>query len=201
MTKNIRGGNIFGNFVLRVVFFVFLFFVLLFSSIRPVFAGLNDELVKTQIVKLAFIFRFVDYINFNGDSTGAAEVQASQDMLTMCLFGVSPENHQKILQLIGAEKLKKIDIVNKQKINSSKKCNIIYIDSYYQGDYIDILKYVADKPILTVSDIRYFSDNDGIVEFYNFRGKIRFFINNEAALKKNIEINAKLLELGGKKYD
>ncbi len=57
-----------------------------------------------------------------------------------------------------------------------------------------MLKYRRDS-VLTIGDNKYFIDQGGIIEFYDYRGKIRFDIDEEKARKKGIFFNAKLLEL------
>lgn len=147
---------------------------------------------KETLVKIAFIFKILDYTK--------ADWPENADM-PLCFYGFSKEKFAFISSNLSQTPYKNIKLMRKEKGKSVDSCTIVYFDGSFADDYEAVVAKIKGKPILTIADIKYFADKGGIIEFYNYRDKIRFFINNEVALKQNIKFNAKLLELGGRRYD
>ena len=65
-----------------------------------------------------------------------------------------------------------------------------------EADHIaDVLRRVADKPVLTVSDIDGFAARGGILNFVLRDKKIRFVINVQAADRAGLKLSSRLLKL------
>ncbi|MBT4989047.1 MAG: YfiR family protein [Rickettsiales bacterium] len=143
-----------------------------------------SEYSENQI-KLAFIFKVLDFID---------DFPAQDDKLTLCLYGFNTDEVKVISQDIDYSKHSDITLTNQPNRRSSQTCNILYFRQDY-ADYKNILDYIKNAPILSFAEIKYFTDHGGMVEFYKYKGKYKFIINNELAIKKNISFNAKLLEI------
>ena len=64
-----------------------------------------------------------------------------------------------------------------------------------QKNVESVIKKIADKSILTVSDIDGFAVKGGCIRLHVIKGKVRFNINVAAAHQANLKVSAKLLEL------
>jgi hypothetical protein len=55
--------------------------------------------------------------------------------------------------------------------------------------------WIADKAILTISDMEGFTSANGMIQLKKKQNTMRFDINREAAEKVHLKINSKLLKL------
>jgi hypothetical protein len=140
-----------------------------------------------ETVKIAFISKFAKYIDNNW---------IRDNKIKLCILG-KIHNLDDIKSTfkntsINSYQLQILDV--KDSYIVKKECNILYFSKLYRSDP----KIIIDKfyKLLSIGDLRYFTDNGGIIEFFNYRGKVRFKINEQAAKKANIVFNSKLLELG-----
>ncbi|MFZ8864876.1 MAG: YfiR family protein [Rickettsiales bacterium] len=173
-----------------------IFSAVIFSSIV---AGANP--VKSDVVsqenslfeiklKFAFVSKFIEYVD--NDWLHAFE----DNKIIIDVFGdISPEE-QVILQNFKQKKIKNFPLIVRinPKIRELKNSDIIFVTKGAKFNISYLLKYSRDS-VLTIGDNKYFIDQGGIIEFYDYRGKIRFDIDEEKARKKGIFFNAKLLEL------
>ncbi|MBT4922399.1 MAG: YfiR family protein [Rickettsiales bacterium] len=136
-------------------------------------------------IQLAFIFKVLDFID---------SLPNSENTLELCLYGFPSDEVNVIRPDIDHSKRTDIKLVNEPDINKIKSCNIIFLSKNYT-DYKNILDYTKNSPILTFAEIKYFTDEGGMVEFYKYKGRYKFIINNELAMNQNILFNAKLLEI------
>lgn len=167
-------------------------FFLLFLQINSAFAKEQNSTVKETLIKVAFVFKFLDYLDPKWIGNGE---------ISFCFFGFSDEKFSFLRDNVAKTSYSNVALIKKDNIESSNECKIIYFDNDYQENYQTVLKHLGNQSIITVSDMKYFADNGGIIEFYNYRDKVRFFINNDDAVQRNIKFSAKLLELGGRRYD
>ena len=78
---------------------------------------------------------------------------------------------------------------------------VLFIDNSENGRLRSILPALADKDILTVSDIDTFCHHGGIVGFVTENNKVHFRINVDAAKRADLQISSKLLQLAQIEHD
>lgn len=156
------------------------------------YAKEKNSNIKETLIKVAFVFKFLDYLDPEWIGNGE---------ISFCFFGFSDDKFAFLRDNVAKTSHSNINLIKKENITSRNECKIIYFDNNYKDNYQSVLKDLGDESIITVSDMKYFADNGGIIEFYNYRDKVRFFINNDDAVQRNIKFSAKLLELGGRRYD
>lgn len=152
-------------------------------TVKDVVASYHEEMVKT-----AFILKFVDFIENNW---------VNSDDISFCIFGRFDNKMEE-----GFYKLSGVSIVGKNikiKLNPNKRllnqCNILYFTEFFIND---VLLYISDvqAKVITIGSIPYFLESGGMIEFYDHRNSVRFRINNNAIKKSKILFSSKLLELG-----
>lgn len=167
---------------LKSYFAVLILFVSMMSILNS--RAYAAEYNETQI-KLAFILKVLDFVDsFPGDKNN----------LTFCLYGFEPAEYAIVKSDLNNSKQPNINLINNPSMRESRLCSIMFFHNNFQ-DYQNILDYTKNGSILTFAEIKYFADEGGMVEFYKHKGKYRFIINNELAIKQNILFNAKLLEI------
>ncbi len=166
---------------------------LIFSTILlglwiPARAGVPKE----YEIKAAFIAQFVPFVKWPNSSHKDKPF----------VFGVVGENpFGKALEPVESQTFKgrkaKIEYFPDWKRLSSN-INVLFISRSEQNHMKDILKKLNNAPILTISDIKGFAKNGGMIEFVNRNGTIHFIINIAAVKKAGLEMNFQLLELADK---
>jgi hypothetical protein len=76
-----------------------------------------------------------------------------------------------------------------------KDCHILFISVDTKQKLKSALAAVETKPILTVSDMDGFTQEGGMIRFYNTDGRIRLQINATPVRQANLVISSKLLRL------
>lgn len=79
----------------------------------------------------------------------------------------------------------------------SSACNLLFISSSEEYRLREIISFVKDRPILTVSNIKGFEKEGGIIAFFLRDNRVRFRINIDAARKARLKISSYLLEVAG----
>jgi hypothetical protein len=146
----------------------------------------STELISEYQLKAAFVYRFVQLIDNNWPVSG--------QNVDICVSG--DKNALYALQKIDVKSINNHPIIVKYRKIDFKKCNVIYFTQLEDDKVKKVLLPLTNSNILTIGENRYFNDYGGVVEFYKYRGKIRFRINHDNAKKSGIQFNAKLLELG-----
>jgi hypothetical protein len=72
-------------------------------------------------------------------------------------------------------------------------CQIIFISTSEEGHLPQILRFLGQNSVLTVSDIDRFSLRGGVIEFRMVGNRVRFDINREPAFAARLSISSKLL--------
>ena len=162
-------------------FIVFTLLTSLCNVSKQSFANEYDE----NLIKLAFILKVIDFID---------KMPIDTKNLDLCVYGFSKDEANIIAEELKYSKRYNIKLTNSPNLKQITNCNIVFF-SNDSDNYKNILDYTKDYPIISFAEIKYFTDYGGLVEFYKYKGKYKFLINNELAIKKDIFFNAKLLEI------
>lgn len=143
---------------------------------------------KEYKVKAAFLYNFLKFIEWPQDQ--------AETPLTICILGENPFDDALLplqkKQLHGRQlRVKQI----KRSEPYDSLCQALFISPSEENYMLEILKKVAQKPILTISDIRNFILEGGGIGFYQEGGRVRFEINANAITEKKLIVSSKLLEL------
>ncbi len=161
---------------------IFLFGILTFI---PAYA------VDREQHKATFLGYLPNYIKW---PTSIAEDKSG--FFNMCVLG---ENTFKdfLKQLYGNKSIKNkpVKIYYFDDISDSLHCHLLFISISERKIISEILTFIKDKPILTISEIRGFVDKQGIVQFYMKAQKVHLKINNQAAIKHGLKISSQLLAI------
>lgn len=139
-------------------------------------------------VKAAFIFNFTRFVSW--------KTKKADTPLRIAIFG--SEKISKFLTTYIEEKNLSgaIAVISYDSPPlGSENINLLFIDHSKERFSSEIIKQLAGKDILTVSDIEDFAVQGGIIGMYNESGRIKLAINLTEANKSGLKISAKLLEL------
>ena len=149
----------------------------------------NGKQKSVHTVMAAFIYNFTKFVVwpdtvFETDSfkIGIIGIAELYEEVTKTVEGKSINNKQIVI-----EKLDEKDDLS--------DFSILFISDSDEERMKELLHSVKDMPVLTISDLKGFTKEGGIIEFFIEGRKIRFDINNEAAVKSGLKISSKLLRL------
>lgn len=151
-------------------------------------------------IKAIFLFNFTQFAKWPSKPPSPVKVEPSADSTKPFVIGVIGKDPYGIYldETVKGEKVNNRPIVI-QRYNNVKEinnCQILFISkTETSSGFKKILTDLKGNNTLTVSDIRGFSKNGGMIEFVRKEDKIALRINNEAVTMANLQISSKLLGL------
>ena len=169
------------------IFYKFIFIITSFFVVSGF--SYSSKNASEEKLKTAFIFRFAEFIDMGWKHEKGTPV-------IFCIYTKLNQEKRDFYTKFSNRKMTgdQLKIIYNPSKEDLENCEIVYftnVDNIIMEDYISRIK----DGVITVSDSRYFIEKGGIIEFYKYRGKIGFSINNNKALESGIKFNAKLLEL------
>lgn len=163
---------------------VFSFFCLAFFVNSA--EALSQSPSKDDLFKAASIYGFYNYV----------EVQGGERLDEICIVG-NENVYNRLLHLSSSRESEVKITFFKTADSKIKLCDIVFISSQNASVSAKAIGIIAgaQKPILSASDLAGFiSNNGGIVEFYEDKGRVRYDINLKKSLSENLVINSKMVE-------
>ena len=145
---------------------------------------------KEYLIKAAFLYNFIKFVDWPSESfkNGAAPVN-------LCVLGDDPFG--EALDTIRNKRVKGRRLVIKRvrRVEQIEGAHLLFISTSEKGRVKQILKSLADAPVLTISEMEGFGQNGGIINFITVDNKIQFEINSEKAQQHRLKISSQLLKL------
>ena len=149
-------------------------------------------------VKAAFLYKFARYVEW------PAETFASPaDTLVISVLGKDP--FEDLLDRVVEGKTvrgRAIRIVRARDLREAESAHILFVSESKRRQLGSILERIGHKPLLTVSDMKSFARDGGIIGFGTREERISLDINVEAAGRAGLRISSRLLKIanvvGGK---
>lgn len=163
--------------------------VAIFSiSLSSVMAGEKD---KEYLVKAAFIYNFIKFVQWPGDMA-----IAQRSIFNICIVGRNDFGGATSVFKEGSTSTLQLRIVHKPSWKGkADDCHILYISDSEKRHLNQILSATSKAPVLTVSDIENFVSQGGVIGFTTDKNKVRLAINTKSAQAAGLEIDAQLLEI------
>jgi len=152
------------------------------SVAEPVKAGVHE-------LKSAYIFNFIRFTDWPQVS-GASAIK---------LHVINDAAIESIMQTIAEKQVAK-QIGLQVDACATDACvqesSVLYIGKSSGADYQRQLRLIADRPVLTISDIPGFASQGGMIEIKYHNKKLTFVVNLQAVQRAGLYISAQLLQLG-----
>ncbi|WP_438970478.1 YfiR family protein [Methylophaga sp.] len=165
--------------------FMFAFGLFILISFQHSVTSAEKLDTRSMVAKLSY--NFAKYASW-------PEAMTKKKTIDLCYFS------DRLKSSFGTLKGKKIDnkpIIVKQLsgIEQSHSCHLIFIDKT-EGDLTQqLFMYLADKPVLTVSDIVDFVDEGGMIEVVRKENKFHFKVNQQQLDKAQLKMSSQVLKL------
>lgn len=142
-----------------------------------------------QKIKAGLVYNFLKYTTWPQTSLG------QDNQLQVCLLGNDSIN-KYLTPLQGKTAQQTTIIVRKiSQAAEARDCNTVFIASDSEDAVPELLQAIAGKHILTISDIKRFSAQGGMVELVKEGQKINLYVNTKAVNGAGLDIQSRMLKL------
>lgn len=143
-------------------------------------------------LKAAYLFNFIQFIQWPGSDLTAIDAPIVIALLGEDPFGGALDQAVKDKTVHG----RRFEIRRIKNPGELRDCHVLFVCGSESRRIPEILAAVRKKGILTVSDIEWFAEQGGMINFFMESNRVRFKINPAAAEGAGIRISSQLLKLG-----
>ncbi|GAA4650039.1 hypothetical protein GCM10023116_23220 [Kistimonas scapharcae] len=152
-------------------------------STRPEAAPVQEDQVKAAI--LYKITRFIQWPR-----------TVRTEALTICMLGKDPLNDYVSSLKSRKDMSQTIDVAILTTFDSKHSvCNLLFINMSAQTQLEHVLNSLEGTPVLTVSDIKDFAKQGGMVELVRESNRVSFTLNLPAAKAGGFVISSQLMKI------
>ena len=159
--------------------------IFLLALVLPVTA--QAQVSKEYLVKAAFIYNFVKFVEWPSQSAKPAVVN-------ICIIGSNPFGTAFKDASTASLTLNVIEEKSAKSV-MTHPCQVTFISQSEEGRLPEILGSLKTSPVLTISDMEQFASKGGMIGFVTSEGKIRLVVNTKASTGVGLRISAQLLEI------
>jgi len=154
----------------------------------PAFSRMAGQPATEYRIKAAFLYNFTSFVTWPEDRAGTPG-------FTLCVLGDDPFGD--LLDKLAGKPVNGKQLVVRRlgSLALLDQCQLVFVSEASTDQIGDALALLRELPVLTVSDIRGFTELGGIIEFRIIANKVRFDINLDAAESSGLTISSKLLSL------
>jgi hypothetical protein len=142
---------------------------------------------KQYQVKAAFLYRFVDYVDWKDDSKSQTFNIAvlGKSSITPLLYGIAKNKKAKN---------KKIEVTEYNDLDKIKPCNVLFVPYNSDAPIESIISKFSGKPTLIVTEDNGYGKKGAHMNFVIINNKLKFEVNQKAINKSNMNISSFLLQ-------
>lgn len=171
--------------------------VLLAAMIAAAPVGLTQESATEQELKAAFIFRFLNFVEWPEESFESAD-----SPLHVGLLGESElEDALRVAlkdKTVHGRAVRFSVSADQEGLNA---CQVLFVGETGNETLTAVLDQVNIGTVLTVSDLPDFAASGGMIQLFRSENKIRFHINMGSVKNAKIRISSRLLQLASSILD
>jgi hypothetical protein len=147
---------------------------------------------KEYQLKAAFLYNFAQYIDWPSDT-----FTSSEQPLRIGILGNDPFG-QILDDMVRGEVIKKhrLLIQRSHKVEDLSSSQILFVSVSEETRMPEILKQLANTPIVTVSESDVFCRLGGVIQFVIEGNRVRFVINQGSAEEHRLKMSSQLLSVG-----
>ena len=182
-TKKTSRTSGFGSKVHRTPVFILVLILLLQA---PTMAS-NTAGNTKDLIRAAMVYNFCKFVDW------PEEVKSENLVLGVMSDGFDVPDFSSIDGKTVQDLLLEVRTVSSQKDLS--ECNLLFISQFKGMSMQDAFAESRNESILTISEIDDFCTQGGVIQMVPRRGKMRFFINRQAADEAGLTLSSQLLKM------
>jgi hypothetical protein len=143
-------------------------------------------------IKAAFLVNFMQFVTWPSNAF-------ANDDAPFCIVVLGDDPFGPALdQTVQGETVNhhRIVVQRCRRVEDCKDCQMVFVSRSEEKNLPTILATLDSGPVLTVSEMRGFARNGGIINFYFEGKKVHFEINPAVAQRDKLRMSAQLLSLG-----
>ena len=163
--------------------------LIVLSSRVPTSAATPRPAVSAQKLEAVYLLNFGRFVSWP-----ASDFTDAQSPLIIGVLGRDPFG-RFLDDVVKGETIGQHPVIVRRfaSVREVDRCHILFVSESESSRLETIISELADRHILTVSDIPDFAYRGGIIQFLNERERVRFRINLQRAKNSSLELSAKLL--------
>ncbi len=164
--------------------------LIIFNALTPqLFAQQTNA--KEYYIKAGFLVNFARLVEW-------PPVSSTEKESKIVIGILDPEPFGESLEAISDKEIhgKKITIVVCDETTDFTGIHILFLNSKDAAYRRAIVHQIGTSPILTIGESPGFAKDEGIINFYKLKNKLRFEINKTRADDAGLKISSRLLKLG-----
>jgi YfiR/HmsC-like len=140
-------------------------------------------------LKAVFLHRFAEFVEW------PPAVWSNRGDVEICVLAPSPFD-RALSEMIGSESLRGRPVVIREigARDAVDSCHLLFV-SGPADHWTGVLRRVAGRPVLTVSDADSFLDEGGIIQLRTVSNRVRFDVSVPAAERARLRLSSQLLRL------
>jgi len=152
----------------------------------PTMASENDTDTK-DLIRAAMVYNFCKFVEW------PEEEQTNRLVLGVMGGDFSTPDFSSI----DGKSVKNypLEVRNVSSRKDLAECNLVFISDIPESEILDTFAESRNESILTISEIEDFCVKGGIIQMVPRRGKMRFFINRQAADEAGLTLSSQLLKM------
>jgi len=157
-------------------------------------AGMSTQSCRAELsevqIESAYILNFIKFVEWPTDSV------KSDRRIRLCVMG--NDELQATLATLNGRKVGAYELQIMPHSGNSEgfsSCHVLYIDQQEQRRFIPILKSLAERPVLTISDIPNFAERGGNIGLIYRENKVLFEINLASTRIAGLRLSSQMLNL------
>jgi hypothetical protein len=163
--------------------------VFLVGMLLPPF--LWAEKIGEGNIKAVFLLNFIKFVEWP-----ASTFKSPKDPILLYVLGKDATS-DSVLSMNGRTVSgRRLIVLKAPNLASVERCHVLFVGASEKEDMEQILGAMGQWPVLTVSDIEGFAGRGGMIGFIRRESRVGFEVNEGAARKTGLKVDAKLLYLG-----
>ncbi len=151
----------------------------------------SASVAKEYEVKAVFLYNFANFVQWPEDTFAQPDTP-----FYICIYGRDP--FERLIDITVQNETvqeRKIVVQRPQALNDIDNCQILFISNSEHENLNTIFNAVAEKPILTVSDLSNFAETGGMIQFTLNNSRVRLLINLGITREHQLNMSANLLRV------
>jgi hypothetical protein len=150
--------------------------------------GLSSSTPSQSDVEAVYLFDFGKFVRWPAGE--------DQGPLRICVAG-APTFTASVERTVANEAIdgRSLNVRQILRPEDEAGCAILFIDATQRERSDALLRGVADKPILTVSDLPDFLARGGMIQFQIIQKRVRFLVNLDAVNRGRLTMSSELLKV------
>jgi hypothetical protein len=154
----------------------------------PICAGESIQMME-QSIKAGLLYNFLKYTEWPQEDPAASTA-------TVCIFGKDPFRGSLQPMTKRTVNQRPIALRRMDDIQETAGCHLLFVNADEKAQWPQLSEFLAEKSVLTVSDMGEFASLGGMIEFGQKDDRIDVRINMEALTSARLQVQERLLSLG-----